>query len=392
MTGDKRDLTRTTLAVMSVSGLIIGTVWILRPFIPAIIWAITLVLATWPVLLQVQRRTGGRRGVAVAIMTIGLLLLLVAPLSLAVVKVVENIDQISAFIGKALSLQWPPMPAWVGDLPLVGERLAQLWQDLSDLTIAELAPRLSPYAGTITHWFVASVGGVGSMLIQFLLTIAIAAVLYANGEYAARTALRFGHRLGAERGEAAVRLAGAAVRGVALGVVVTALVQCALGGIGLAISGVPFATLLTAVMFILCLAQAGPGLILLPAVGWLFWSGATLQGAVLTGFTVIALTMDNVVRPLMIRTGAPLPLLLILAGVLGGLMAAGLLGIFVGPTVLAVAYTLVMSWIGEEDPGPARQGEGLGRPVSERLAGDPADTALTGGRAGATLAGGGTSP
>ncbi len=137
--------------------------------------------------------------------------------------------------------------------------------------------------------------------------------------------------------------------GVALGVVVTAIAHSLLGGISLAVVGIPFATVLTAVMFILCLAQVGPGLVLLPAVAWMYWSGEIVWGTVLVGFSVVTLTMDSFLRPLLIRRGADLPMLLILAGVIGGLIAFGLLGIFVGPTVLAVAYTLLNAWIDEDE-------------------------------------------
>jgi predicted PurR-regulated permease PerM len=140
---------------------------------------------------------------------------------------------------------------------------------------------------------------------------------------------------------------------VALGVVVTAVAQSMLGGIGLAVAGVPFASLLTALMFILCLAQIGPGLVLIPAVVWMYYAGDALWATVLLVFTIVAAAMDNVLRPFLIRKGADLPLLLILAGVIGGLLATGLLGIFIGPTVLAVGYTLLNAWMddtGETEP------------------------------------------
>ena len=191
-----------------------------------------------------------------------------------------------------------------------------------------------------------------TMFLQFLLTVAIAAVLYANGERAAAMVLRFGRRLAADRGEMAARLAGQAIRSVALGVVVTAVAQSVVGGIGLAVVGVPFATLLTALMFVLCLAQLGPGLVLIPAIGWMYYSGDKLWATVLLIISIVALTMDNFLRPLLIRRGANLSLLLILAGVIGGLITIGVLGIFIGPTVLAVSYTLLNAWIGERVETP----------------------------------------
>jgi predicted PurR-regulated permease PerM len=144
-------------------------------------------------------------------------------------------------------------------------------------------------------------------------------------------------------------LAGQAIRSVALGVVVTALGQSVLGGIGLALAGVPLAAVLTAIMFLLCIAQLGPLPVLVPAVVWLYWSGDSVWGTLLVIWSVLLSTVDSVVRPLLIRMGAHLPLILLLAGVIGGLIAFGLVGIFLGPVVLAVAYTLLLSWMAEDN-------------------------------------------
>ena len=190
--------------------------------------------------------------------------------------------------GTVLSLRVPPPPEWVADLPLIGERLAQLWGQLTSAGVKELAPKLTPYAGALSVWFVSALGSVGEMFVQFLLTVAVAAVMYASGERAAATVIRFGRRLAGDRGEIAVRLAGQAIRSVALGVVVTAVAQSVLGGIGLAVAGVPFASLLTALMFILCLAQIGPGLVLIPAVVWMYYAGDALWATVLLVFTIVA--------------------------------------------------------------------------------------------------------
>jgi predicted PurR-regulated permease PerM len=183
------------------------------------------------------------------------------------------------------------------------------------------------------------------MLIQFLLIVILSAVLYAAGEAAAAEVRRFGQRLAGDRGENSVILAGQAIRGVALGVCVTALVQTVLGAIGLAIAGVPFAGLLAAVMLMFCIAQIGPGLILFPAVAWVFWTGETGWGVFLLVWSLVVTTMDNFLRPILIKKGADLPLLLIFAGVIGGLLGFGLVGIFVGPVVLAVTYTLLQAWL-----------------------------------------------
>ena len=131
----------------------------------------------------------------------------------------------------------------------------------------------------------------------------------------------------------------------ALGVVGTATIQSALGGFGLIVAGVPAAALLMAVMLLLCIAQIGPGLVLFPAVAWLYWSGQTVWATVLLVWSVVVAVLDTVIRPLLIRRGADLPIVLIIAGVIGGLIAFGVIGLFIGPVVLAVTYTLLLAWI-----------------------------------------------
>jgi predicted PurR-regulated permease PerM len=183
------------------------------------------------------------------------------------------------------------------------------------------------------------------MLVHFLMVVIFSSILYANGETAARGVRRFGRRLAAERGENAVILSGQAIRAVALGVGVTAVVQTVLGGIGLALAGVPAAGFLSAVMLILCIAQLGPALIMFPAVGWMYWTGENGWGTVLLVWSIVVTALDNIMRPVLIKKGADLPLLLIFAGVIGGMLGFGMIGIFVGPVVLAVTYTLLEAWI-----------------------------------------------
>ncbi|MDQ6437558.1 AI-2E family transporter YdiK [Mesorhizobium sp. LHD-90] len=348
----QQDIGRVTLLVIFIGGLLISSFWILQPFLPAILWATTLVLATWPLMRWVQRHSGNRRGIAVFVMTMAILLLVIVPLWLAVGTVVAHIDVIGDLGRAVLSIRMPPPPDWLRQLPLIGDRAVEAWERIRQSGLTALAPKLLPYAGSLTQWIASAAGSVGGMFIQFLLTTVIAAVMYAGGEHAASKVLRFGRRLAGDRGERAVLLAGQAVRSVALGVVVTALAQSVIGGIGLRLVGVPYAALLTALMFVLCLIQLGPGFVLVPTVVWLYYSGDATWGTVLLGFAAVAMTIDQFIRPILIRKGADLPLLLILAGVIGGLIAFGVLGIFIGPTVLAVAYTLTNAWIAEIDGPP----------------------------------------
>jgi predicted PurR-regulated permease PerM len=348
------DLTRTTLAVLFIGGLIGASFWILKPFIGSLIWATMVVVATWPLMRRVQRHLWGRRSLAVLVMTLALLLLFVVPLTVAIGTIVGNVDLIVDWAQRISTWQPPDKPpAWLTDLPFAGGAIAQAWEQAAAAGLAGLLSKLTPFAGLLTKWFVAEVGGVGYLLVQFVLTVAIAAVLYAGGEEFADGVRRFARRLAGPRGEGAVFLAGGAIRGVALGVGVTAIVQSVLGGLGLAVAGVPFSGLLTALMFMLCIAQVGPILVLLPAALWVLWTGDTGWGIFLLVWSTVVGTLDNFLRPVLIRMGADLPLLLIFAGVIGGLFAFGLVGIFVGPVVLAVAYTLLDAWMTDGEPAAA---------------------------------------
>src|SRR5919106_4639040 len=195
-------------------------------------------------------------------------------------------------------------------------------------------------------------GSLGALLVPLLLTMALSTLLCARGESVAAGVLAFARRLAGGAGERVVVLSAGAVRGVALGIVVTALVQAAIGGIGLAVTGVPHPLLLASIMFVLAVAQIGPIPVLLGAVVWLYVSGQTVWAAVLLVWSLLTGSLDNVLRPMLIRSGADLPFILIFAGVLGGMLAFGLIGLFIGPVVLAVTYTLLQAWMAEGGPVP----------------------------------------
>ena len=350
----RQDLTRTTLAVMTLLLLIGTTLWVLRPFLAAAIWATMVVVSTWPLLMSLQARLGNRRAPAVALMTLGLLLLLILPLCAATYAITQHADQVTALAKTLSESGLPPPPEWVERVPVVGAKVAALWAKTAEAGPDGLLAQLAPYAADAMRWVLGRAGSVGGMLVHFLLVVILSAILYGSGETATRGVRRFGRRLAAERGENSVILAGHAIRAVALGVGVTAVLQTILGGIGLAVAGVPFASLLSAVMLLLCIAQIGPAIILFPAVGWMYWMGESGWGTFLLIWSLFVTAIDNIVRPALIKRGADLPLLLIFGGVIGGLLGFGLIGIFIGPVVLAVTYTLLQAWI-EDDLGKAEE-------------------------------------
>lgn len=342
-----QDVTRTTLIVLFIGILIAACFWVLRPFLTSLIWATMIVVATWPVLVALQGRLWGRRRLAVAVMTLVLLLALIVPLSLAVATIVGSADQIVIKAKSLAGFTVPAPPEWLGSIPMIGSKLAEYWERAATLRMAELSSWLAPYTAKLIGWFADKAGGVGMMIVEFLLTVMISAILYAKGETVAAGVRSFARRLGGEKSEEAVLLAAKAVRGVALGVGLTAIVQSVLGGIGLAVTGVPGASILTGVMLMFCVAQIGPSLVLFPSIIFLYWKGDILWGTILLVWSIPVVVLDNVLRPLLIRRGVDLSLLLIFAGVIGGLIAFGIIGLFIGPVVLAVTFTLLKAWVSD---------------------------------------------
>lgn len=346
---DSRNVTSITLSVLFIGALIAAGFWILKPFLTSFIWATIIVIATWPLLLKIEAWLSHKRGLAVAVMTFVLLLFLVIPFSLAIIAIVDSRDEFIVWVQSLSSFTLPPMPDWVSKFPLVEKNLAGRWQQYSALTPEEMSAMMTPYAKNALKWFAAKVGSIGIIILHFLLTVIISAILYAKGESAAAGVRSFARRLAGQKGDETAVLASKAVRGVALGVVLTAIIQSVLGGIGLAVTGVPAAAILTALMFILCIAQVGPGLVLILSIIWLFWHGDPFWGGVLIAWSLPVVILDNFLRPVLIKKGADLPLLLIFAGVIGGLLAFGIIGLFIGPVVLAVSHVLLNAWVYEAE-------------------------------------------
>jgi predicted PurR-regulated permease PerM len=338
------ELTRVTLQVLWIGILIAATFWIMRPFLLSIIWAAMIVAATWPLMLKVEKWLWHKRGLAVTVMTLFMLFVFIVPFTLAIIAILDNADKITDWANALKTQTLPTLPGWVTGIPIAGPKLAAFWQTVMSGPEG-ISARLAPYAGKIFNWFLSQAGSVGMIVIEFLLTVIIAAVFYAKGEIIANSVLRFARRLGGNNGEEVTILAAKTVRGVALGVVGTALIQSLLGGISVAICGVPAAAILTAVMFILCIAQLGPALVLIPSIIWLYYNGETTWGTVLLVLSVFVGTIDNFLRPFLIKMGADLPLFLIFAGVIGGLISFGIVGLFIGPVVLAIAFRLVDVWV-----------------------------------------------
>jgi predicted PurR-regulated permease PerM len=264
--------------------------------------------------------------------------------------ILDNAERITNGVHSLSTAKLPPPPGFLERVPFLGERLAQTWRQTAAEGSEGLLARLSPYVDRVTRWLMGQLGSAGRAVFHIVMTVIGVVFLYKHGDTVGARVRRFAARVAGSHGENAVRLAAHATRSVALGILVTAIVQALLAGLGLAVAGVPSAGLLTVAMIVTGLAQLGPMPVLLPAVAWLYWQGAIGWGTALLLWSAFVGVIDNVMRPFLIRRGADLPLMLVFVGVIGGLFSFGVVGLFIGPVVLAVAYRLSDDWMSREAP------------------------------------------
>lgn len=343
----KKDLTQITISVVAILLLIVGSIWVFMPFIAALIWASIIVISTYNFMLKLQAKLWNKKGLAITIMLLLILAVILVPIAVVVGTIIVNSSEVIGWFNALSDLRFQSAPDWIAGIPVIGSQLANGWNQLSSLHNDEIIKRVIPFLDDVVKWFVSQAGSFGLFMLHFLITVIICGILYSKGEVAVKGIRKFAVRLAGDRGDEIVTLAGQAVKAVTMGVVITALIQSILGGISLAICGVPRAGLLTAIMFVLGLTQIGAGPVLIPATIWKYASGDPVWGSVLLVLTIIVGGSDNFIRPVLIKRGADLPILLIFPGVIGGLIVFGIVGLFIGPVILAVTYTLLKSWINE---------------------------------------------
>jgi predicted PurR-regulated permease PerM len=340
------------LGVMAL--LIAGAIAVLRPFLGAILWATIISVATWPALLALERAAGGHRLLAASVLGAALLLLVLAPLALLLLTLVARYAELRELVLHLANGPWPGPPDWIAHLPF-GAELSARWQHAVEGSSPALPVLMRHLTERSGGWIAARLGSLGAILLDFALTLVLVIVFFLRGERLATLVRACAWRLAGARGLEGVQIAASAMRAIATGVVLTALLQSLLAGLGLWVAGVPAAAVLTSVAFMLCIAQVGPLPVLVPAGLWLFWRGDPVWGGVLLAWAGLLSTGDGFLRAWLIGRGTDMPLLLVFAGVVGGLLAFGLAGIFVGPVLLAVLARLVDTWITEEEDedGPA---------------------------------------
>ncbi len=323
---------------------------ILSPFVVILLWAGILATAMYPMCLRVAGLIGGRRGLAAVLLTLVAVAVLLGPIgSLGVMFVQDSQALLSAAREGALQV---PMPNdSVRGWPVVGAELHKFWT-LAATNVVEAVKVIEPQIKWLGEAMAAGAASTGLALLQFLASLIIAGILMTRSAAVDRGAVALAERLVDQRGEGLVRMVEGTVRTVTRGILGTAVIQALFAGIGMIVAGIPGAGLWTFLCLLLAVIQLGPGLVLIPTIIYMFAEASTLAAVIYLVWVVPVMLMDNVLKPLLMGRGSEIPVLVIFLGVVGGTLGYGLIGIFVGPVVLAVGYTLFSAWVS----GPAESG------------------------------------
>ena len=323
--------------------LLTGCLVVLWPFVTALLWAVVLSFSIWPLYRRLLGWLGGRRTLAALVLSLAMILVVLLPFVVVGFKLADSVTELKTAAQRWLDAGPPSPPAWLIKAPLIGKPATEWWQSLA-ADSAKLLQTAKRFVEPVGSWLLKAGLHLGAGLLQLALSILISFFLLRNGPFVAQHLTVSVGRIAGERGKHLLEVAGNTVRGVVYGILGTAFVQAAMAGIGFLIAGVPGALLLALLTFFLSVVPVGPPLVWLPAAFWLFHQGRTGWGIFMLIWGMGVSTVDNFVKPWLISQGSDMPFILIFFGVLGGALAFGFIGVFLGPTLLAVGWRLVAEW------------------------------------------------
>jgi len=351
----QQDYKRRALDVFIHVGLVVllatACLGILRPFVPLIAWGIVIAIATYPAYKRLRSWLGGRGVLAAVLCTMAFLALLIVPVILLAETMIESIGSLAAHLRDG-SLSVPPPPDRIASWPIVGPPLHNAW-NMAATNLSGLLKSMGPQLKPLLSWLVATSAGLGLTVLQFVLSIIVAGVLLANSSGGVAVTRSLANRLFGAQGSEFQELAGATIRSVVNGIIGVAAIQTVAAGIGFLVVGIPGAGLWTLFFLIAAILQAGT-IVLIPAVVYVFAIASTTKAVVFLIWCVVVGLMDNLLKPLLLGRGVPVPILVIFLGAIGGFLAIGIIGLFIGAVVLSVGYKLFLAWL--EGPAAAEQG------------------------------------
>lgn len=346
----------TAIRVGVIALVVLWSLQIMRPFIQIVLWGVILAVAVFPAYNALAVRLGDRRKLTATLLVLVALAALIIP---SIQLFGDTVDTISDVAGRLDdgTLTIPPPSEKVRDWPIIGEKADEVWR-LASTNLAAAARRYEPQLESLAKRLLAAGAGLGLGVIQFIISIIIAGVFLATAGSGKAAAVRIGRRLGGEDGAEIAVLAEKTIRSVALGVIGIATIQAILGGVGMLLAGVPGAGLWALVILILAIVQLPPLLVLGPVAVWVFSAQSTTTAVIFLIWALLVSFSDGILKPLLLGRGVEVPALVILVGAIGGMMLSGIIGLFVGAVVLALAYQLGTAWLNSDDSITADQSAG----------------------------------
>lgn len=331
--------------------------WIVRPFLVPIAWGIIIAVAAWPGYARLLRILDGRRSLASVAFVLISLVVLILPIVMLSGTLVQGAQTLAKGV-EAGGWRIPPAPD-LTHIPLVGDQIQSFWNRASS-NMQGLLQSLEPQLKMAGKWLLRVAADAGVGLLHFVIAIVIAAVMLAKSKNASRAAHAIAFRLAGNRGHRVIALTEAVVRSVSRGILGVALIQALLAGLGMLVAGVPAAGLWALVALLLATVQIGAFPVMVPAVIYVFYHASTLTAVLFLIWALFVGSLDNILKPLLLGRGVSVPMIVIFIGAIGGFIAAGIIGLFVGSVVLAVGYELFKDWLAPEGEGVESLAPGTG--------------------------------
>ncbi len=338
-----RNVVEASVRVGLIALLVILCYEIVRPLIGPVIWGAILAISFLPGFLHISKWLNGREVLAAILITLFALVFIIVPIGLISVLIVDNFQALATNFNDG-TLKIPLPPEFILKIPLIGKPIDDFWT-LASQNLEALINQFEPQIKSLAGLLFKSGAKIGLGLLMFIVAIIIAGVMLTQAAPARRATISAANRFIGEQGEGFVQLAGNTVRNVAIGVVGVALIQGILAGVGLFAAGIPIAGLIIFSIILLTIIQIGPSLVIIPTIIYAFLYLDTMTAILFTVWIVPVMLIDNVLKPILMARGIDVPMLVIFVGVIGGTLAYGLTGLFVGPVVLALGYNIISAWI-----------------------------------------------
>jgi len=338
------------MEIIITAGLVIGLiVWcfmILAPFLNFIIWGVIIAVALYPSFITLKNLLGNRGKLAAVIITLLLLAILVVPSIILTESLVHKLKAYSTDFN-ADSIRIAPPPEKVADWPLIGNSLHQLWNTASN-SLSSLIDQFKPQIVKASKWLFSSIVETGFGLIQFILSIILSGILLVNARNTSKITLSIFTRIAGEQGIEFATISEVTIRNVTRGILGVAIIQTLLAGIGFLIAGIPGAGLWTLLALIFAIIQIGVGPVVIPVIIYMFYAMDPTPAILFTVYFILVMLSDNILKPILLGKGSPVPMIVVFLGAIGGFLATGFLGLFTGAVILSLGYRLFQVWINDD--------------------------------------------